>query len=141
MDGSDAVAARFLRAVVTGVEGVLPVYVSLEFMSTDFVNFYADELRVDVSIRPDVELKVFLKEGWMPENRLYNGMYRCRLALLFPMAANGYGPRAQYERVVNEVGLQKVAGEFAGLIVAAVEASKRERGPRLVVDNTVGSEA
>lgn len=140
MDDDTTVAARFLRAVVTGVEGVLPVYVSLELMSTDFVNFYADELRVDVSIRPDVELKVFLKEGWMPENRLYNGMYRCRLALPFPMAANGLEPSAQRERRVTESGLQQVAGEFAGLIVAAVEASKRERGPRLVVDNTAGSE-
>lgn len=28
MDGSDAVAARFLRAVVDGVKGVLPGHVS-----------------------------------------------------------------------------------------------------------------
>ena len=140
MDGSDAVAARFLRAVVDGVKGVMPVHVSVEWMRSDFINFFVDGLRFDVFIRPELDLKAYLKEGWAQGKAGSNGRYRCWLELPFPMAANGFEPRAQHERRVTESGLQQVAGEFAGLIVAAVEASKRERGPRLVVDNTVGSE-
>lgn len=146
MENSNAVAARFLRAVVTGVEGVLPGHVRGELMKTGCVEFTVDGLQFEAVVCPEVDLKTYSKYGWYGKDWCngryrYRYRYRCRLLLPFPLAANGFGPSAQREHLVSENVLQKVAAEFAGLVVAAVEASKRERGPRLVVDNTVGSEA
>lgn len=140
MNGSNAVAARFLRAVVTGVEGVMPGAITDSWFRPGHVSLKIGCLVYNVDMLAEVDLKAYLKEGCQPGKVGHNGRYRCRLELPFPMAANGFEPSAQRERRVTESGLQKVAGEFAGIIVAAVEASKRERGPRLVVDNTVGSE-
>ncbi len=144
MDGFGAVAARFLRAVVTGVGGVLPGHVRGELMKTGCVEFTVDGLQFEAVVCPEVDLKTYSEYGWYGKagrNGRYMYRYRCRLLLPFPMAANGFEPSAQREHLVSENGLQKVAAEFAGLVVAAVEASNRERGPKLVVDNTVGGEA
>ena len=141
MDGSDAVAARFLRAVVTGVEGVLPGKMNGEWDKASYIHCSIDGVRFSVDISVVSSLTSHLTEHWATWRKMNNCRYRCTLELPFPLAANGFEPSAQRERRVSESGLQKVAAEFAGLIVAAVEASKRERGPRLVVDNTVGGEA
>lgn len=136
MDGSDAVAVRFLSAVVTGVDGVLPGKMNGEWDKASYIHCSIDGIQFSVDISVVSSLTSHLTEHWATGRKMNNCRYRCRLELPFPMAANGFEPSRQKERLVSENGLQKVAAEFAGLVVAAVEASKRERRPKLVVDNT-----